>query len=85
LAALQQTQGGRNVSRQRKHLFHFGVDQAEWRKITAVAARENVSFAEATRILIRSCNVDDHLIVTPPPKKRRRPKAQSAAVETSAS
>ena len=72
------------MSRQRKHLFHFGVDNAEWRKIAAVAARESCSLAEATRILIRSCVVDDSLVVTPPPKKRRRPKALAAA-ESSAS
>jgi hypothetical protein len=79
----------------RKHLFHFGCDAIEWRKITAVAARENISFAEAARALIRSCPIDGVLDVSkPPPSRKRRgamrgaarPKALSAAaVETSAS
>jgi hypothetical protein len=73
------------MARERKHLFHFGVDQKEWNIIAAVAEREGVSLAEATRRIIRSCVVGDQLIVQPTPTaKRRRAKAAPSGAEGNA-
>lgn len=70
------------MAREKKHLFHFGVDAKEWAIVNTVAQREGVSLAEATRRIIRSCVIGDELIVpprpAPSPKKRRRSKAVSA-------
>jgi hypothetical protein len=74
------------LARERKHLFHFGIDARERQIITLVAEREGVSLAEATRRIIRSCVVGDQLIVTPtpPPPKKRRAKATPAGAESNA-
>jgi hypothetical protein len=70
-------QGGRKLARERKHLFHVGLDQGALRKIKIVAVRDGVSQAEATRRIIESCDIDK--LPPPPPPKRRRTRSTSGA------
>lgn len=74
------------MAREKKHLFHLGLDAKERQIITTVAEREGISLAEATRRIIRSVVIGDQLVMPPPPpKKRRRPKATFTVAESNAS
>jgi hypothetical protein len=65
------------LARERKHLFHVGLDQGSLRKIKIVAASHGVSQAEATRRIIDGCDIDR--LQPPPPPKRRRTRTGSGA------